>query len=102
MRIDVIGRKFEVTDPIRQYAETKSGRLPRYFDGLQSITVTIGKANSQHSTEYVVELVLDVVKHEDFVSHASAADPYAAIDLVVEKGERQLREFKEQLKQGKH
>lgn len=102
MRIDVIGRNIEVTDAIRVYAEQKSGRLTRYYDGLQLVTVTLTRANGHQSSDYDAELVLDVQKHDDFVCHAKGQDVYAAIDLVVEKGERQLRDFKEKLKQGKH
>jgi putative sigma-54 modulation protein len=102
MRIDVIGRNIDVTDAIKQYAETKAGKLPKYFDGLQAVTVTISKRNHDHSVEIEAELVLDVEKHEDFVSRAVGKDAYAAIDLVSEKGERQLRDFKEILKQKKH
>lgn len=91
-----------MTDAIRTYAETKTGKLTKYFDGLQQVTVTLSRKNAQHTADYVVELVLDVEKHEDFISHATAQDPYAAIDLVAEKGERQLRDFKERLKQAKH
>jgi putative sigma-54 modulation protein len=98
MRIDVIGRQFEVTDAIRQYAEQKAGKLTRYYDGLQAITVAIRHVGSHHTTDYEAELVLDVEKHKDFVSHATGKDPYAAIDIVVEKGERHLRDFKERLK----
>jgi putative sigma-54 modulation protein len=102
MRIDVIGRHFEVTDAIRQYAETKVGKLTKYYDGVQSIRVTISKVSAQHHADHDVELVLDVEKHDDFVSHSKAEDVYAAIDLVSEKGERQLRDFKEKLKENKH
>jgi putative sigma-54 modulation protein len=101
MRIDVVGRNVEVTDAIRQYAETKVQKLPKYFDGVLSITVTLSKV-SVHKSDFDAELVLDVQKHEDFVSHAKASDLYAAIDLVSEKGERQLRDFKERLKDVKH
>jgi putative sigma-54 modulation protein len=101
MRIDVVGRNLEVTDAIRDYAENKAAKLPKYFDGLQQITVTLSKRNGNHTTEFEAELVLDVRRHEDFISHASDGDLYAAIDLVSEKGERQLRDFKEMLKNGK-
>jgi putative sigma-54 modulation protein len=102
MRIDVVGRKVEVTDAIREYAETKAAKLPKYYDGVQQITFTLTRQNHQASATFDAELVLDVARHEDFVSHASDQDLYAAIDLVCEKGERQLRDFKEQLKNGKH
>lgn len=101
MRIDVIGRNFEVTEAIKQYAESKASKLTKYFDGVQAITVAVRKVGSNHVADYEAELVIDVEHHDDFVSHAKAQDPYAAIDLVAEKGERQLRDFKEKLK-GKH
>jgi putative sigma-54 modulation protein len=101
MRIDVVGKHLEVTQPMREYAEAKAGKLSKYYDGLQSVTVTLKHVRDQHSSQYEAELVLDVEKHKDFVSHALGADTYAAIDLVVEKGERQLRDFKERLKEGR-
>lgn len=102
MRVDVIGHNFEVTDAIREYAQGKTTKLSKYFDGLQFVTVRISKINHKADAEYEVELVLDVEKHDDFVSHAKGRDAYAAIDLVTEKGERQLRDFKEKLKQNHH
>lgn len=102
MRVEIIGQNFEVTDAIRAYAQTKTERLSKFFDRLQQVTVRVSKVNHKANAEYDVELILDVEKHKDFVSHAKAVDPYAGIDLVTEKGERQLRDFKEQLKEGKH
>lgn len=102
MRVDVIGKNLEVTEPIREYAQNKTSKLSKYFDGLQQVTVRLSKINHKADSEYEAELILDVEKHDDFISHAKGRDPYAAIDLVSEKGERQLRDFKEQLKQGKH
>jgi putative sigma-54 modulation protein len=102
MRIDVIGRGVEVTEAMRTYAESKAAKLPKYYDGLQAITVSISPTSHIHTPEYDAELVLDVEKHEDFVSHAKGKDPYAAIDMVMEKGERQLRDFKERMKNSKH
>jgi putative sigma-54 modulation protein len=98
MRINVVGKHFEVTDAIKAYGEQKASRLPRYFNGVQMITFTIGKTGAHATGEYDAELIINAAGgHDDFVSHAKASDPYAAIDLVVEKGERQLRDFKERL-----
>jgi putative sigma-54 modulation protein len=102
MRVDVVGKHFEVTDAIRVYAEGKTAKLSKFFDGLQQATVRISKVNHKADSEFEAELILDVEKHTDFVSHATGRDAYAAIDLVLEKGERQLREFKSRLKTDKH
>src|SRR5690606_12724954 len=62
MRIDVVGKRMEVTDAIREYAETKLGKLLRFFDGTQQISVVIEEMKHK---EFAVEVVVDVVKHED-------------------------------------
>jgi putative sigma-54 modulation protein len=102
MRIEVVGRDVQVTDPIRTYAESKASKLTKYFDAIQQITFSITRPDHSHRGPFDVELIVDVEKHEDFISHAQADDLYAAIDLVVQKGARQISDFKEQLKPGHH
>lgn len=98
MRIDVIGRNLEITPAIQTHAETKAGKLPRYFDGVLAITLTISKDDHHKHGSFDVELLIDVQKHEDFVSKAHGPNVYALIDEVVDKGVRQLTDFKEKLK----
>ena len=102
MRIDVVGKNLEVTDAMRQYAENKADRLTKYLDLVQQIRVTLTGAAAHGSGEFGVEMVVDVEKHDDFVSRVSDKDLYAGIDRAAEKSERQLRDFKEVLKLGKH
>ena len=101
MRIDVVGKKIEITDAILKYAEDKAAKLPRYFDGVQKIQFTLTQEDHHKTGLFGAELVIDVEKHDDFVSHAKGPDLYAAIDEVVQKGVRQLSDFKERLKMGK-
>lgn len=101
MRIDVIGRDFPLTEAIKLHAQQKAEKLPKYFDGLQAVTLTIRKADQHSKPIFDVELVLDVEKHDDFVSHAKHEDLYAAIDEAIHKGQRQLADFKERLKGGR-
>jgi putative sigma-54 modulation protein len=98
MRIDVVGKGIEVTDALKQYAESKAAKLTKY-ERVQQITVTLMKKKVNHHESFEADLVLDVERHDDFVSHSTSDDLYAAIDLVVDKGERQLREWKDQVKQ---
>lgn len=101
MRIDVVGRNLSITDAIREHAEGKLGKLPRYFDGTQQITLTLAHQNHHGRDEYEAELVVDVEKHDNFVSHAQGDDLYALIERVTQKSARQLTDFKERLKNGK-
>jgi putative sigma-54 modulation protein len=100
MRIEVRGRHLEITPAIREYAETKCQRLTKFFDGVQQITVTIERSTKHE--EFTVEVLADVVKHEDFVARLSTKDVYEGIDLTTDKIARQLTDFKERLKGAKH
>jgi putative sigma-54 modulation protein len=102
MRTDVIGRNIEVTEAIRQHAESKTSKLDKFYDKIQAVTVTLSKADHHKTGDFKVELVVDVEHHDDFVSHVSGQDLYAAIDDAVQKVTRQLTEFKERLKQDHH
>mgnify|MGYP000075105538 CR=1 FL=1 len=97
MRIDIIGKHLDITDAIRLYAENKATKLTKFFDGTQQIRIYLenpaGKAK-----EFKAEIAVDVVKHEDFISHASGTDLYHCIDECVEKSARQLKDFKEKLR----
>lgn len=97
MRIDVIGKRIEVTPAMQRYAEAKAERLLKFFDGTQQITVVFEPI--KHGG-FDVEVRVDVVKHKDFVAHAQDPDLYAAVDTAVDKAQRQIRDFKEKLKNG--
>ncbi len=102
MRIDVVGRHLEITDPIRAHAESKCEKLTKYFDGVQQITLVLSKEDHHQHGMFGAELVIDVVKHEDFVANATGEDVYAIIDQVAHKGVRQLTEYKEKLRDARH
>lgn len=100
MRIDVVGKHMTVTDAIKQHAEEKASKLLKFFDGgVQQITFRLEEG--QHRKGFNVEIVVDVIKHDDFVAHAVGDDLYGCIDQAVEKAARQLTDFKERLKMGK-
>ena len=97
MRIDVIGRHLEVTPAIQKYAESKTEKLLKVFDGTQQIRVCLESPQGKKA-EFHVEIAVDVVKHKDFIANAVGTDLYAAIDTCVDKALRQLREWKDQIR----
>ncbi len=100
MRIEVLGRHFVMTDAIREYAERKAAKLPRHYDQIQMLTFRVNGEDHHHTSEFSVELVIDVEHHDDFVATAKEHDVYKAIDQVVQRGVRQLTDFKDKLKTG--
>ena len=41
MNIIISGRRLEVTEPIKKYAEEKIGRVNKYFEHITEIDVTL-------------------------------------------------------------
>ena len=93
MKYNIRGDRMVVTDAIRDYAEEKLGRLEKYFkdDDITANVLTRVRGNSQ-----IVEVTIPTSK---FVlrSEEENEDLYAAIDLVSDKLERQIRKNKTRL-----
>ncbi|GGN53678.1 MULTISPECIES: ribosome hibernation-promoting factor, HPF/YfiA family [Oceanobacillus] len=91
MRFNIRGENIEVTDAIREYVEKKISKLERYFDTTQStdVHVNLSVYNDEQRIEVTIPmtdlLLRGEVRHDDL---------YAAIDLVVDKLERQVRKYK--------
>ncbi len=97
MRIEVTGRHMEVTPAIERYVTEKCEKLPRYYNGVQAIEALL--ENVDHSDKsFWVELRVDVVRHDTFVSKVEGEDLHKCVDQCAEKMARQLRDHKEKLK----
>ena len=94
MKYNIRGDKMLITDAIKDYTETKLGRLEKYFkdDDITANVLAKVRGNSQ-----IVEVTIPTSK---FIlrSEEESDDLYAAIDLVTDKLERQIRKNKTRLK----
>ncbi len=91
MKFNIHGKKVEVTDPIRNYIEEKIGRLDKYFESPAEITATV--VVRIRGIEQIVEVTIPVQKMI-LRAEESHSDLYAAIDIVSDKLERQIRKNK--------
>ncbi len=98
MRIHTTGRRLEVTDPIRAYAESKAEKLLKFFDGVQEIKVVLDQERRDHHEEFTAEVIVELVGHDSIVAKAEGVDVYGSVDLAVDKAGRQLKDFKTRLR----
>lgn len=94
MNINIRGDKIEVTDSIKNYVKEKLIRLEKYFEAPNQIDahVLIRIRNG----EQIIEVTIPTSKYT-LRAEESNADLYAAIDLVSDVLERQIRKNKTRL-----
>lgn len=97
MDIQVTGRHFPVTPQLRTYVTEKTGRLEKYFDRTQRIEVVL---DHDKKGQFEAEMIAHAPRGRTLVCRAAEATGTAAVDVVLEKMERQLKKLKERL-QGK-
>src|SRR5690625_4818568 len=91
MNFNIRGNNVEVTDAIRDYVIKKVSKLERYFDTTPTsdVNVRLSVYNNDQRIEVTIPMQDLLLRAEE-----SHADLYAAIDLVVDKLERQIRKHK--------
>ena len=85
MQLNVSGHHVEVTEPLREYVESKFERLQRHFDQITNTHVTLIVEKMVQKAEANVHIA-----GKDFFAHAESEDMYAAIDALADKLDRQL------------
>lgn len=98
MQITVSARHMGISEPLKDYCQEKSQRLTRFFDRIQSIEVILDGNDGQHFAEMIVHSE----GTQPFVAREQHDDAYAAVDLMLDKIERQIRRHKEKLRNRKH
>lgn len=91
MNYNIRGENISVTPALREYIEKKVGKLERYFD--TPITSEVNINLSVYNDEQKIEVTIPM-SHLLLRAEENHIDMYAAIDLVVNKLERQIRKHK--------
>ncbi len=97
MNLNITGHHVEVTPAIREYVTNKLDRVIRHFDQVTSTHVILSVEKLQQKAEITLH-----VKGKDIFADATDADLYAAIDLLVDKLDRQVVKHKEKISDHAH
>lgn len=95
MKYDIHGDKLLVTAAIKNYINEKLGKLNKYFDKKDKTTARV--VLKVRGREQIIEVTIPT---ETFTLRNEESNPdlYAAIDLVIDKLERQLVKNKTKIK----
>ena len=93
MEVLVRGNKIDITDAIKDYVKEKLSKLDKYTLDDTTATVLVKIRNYSQKVEVTIPLKTLMLRAED-----ESQDFYSAVDLVVNKLERQIRKNKSKLK----
>ena len=99
MLFRIVGKHFEISEPIRKYAEQKTSKLSRYYNSINKIEVVIEVSQNTNS---IVEIIASAEHNKVFIAKEAGGDTYACIDLATRKLERQLTKKKEKERDNRH
>lgn len=89
MSLTITGRHLEITPAIRDYVYAKTARVLRHFDQVIDAQVMLSVQPLKHTAEMTVRL-----RGKDLHCEASDDNLYAAIDLLIDKVDRQVIKYK--------
>jgi putative sigma-54 modulation protein len=92
MQIELTGDHVVITSALREYVESKFGRIERHFDNLIGVHVVLSVEKQRHKAEATVQ-----AGRATLFADAVEEDMYAAIDAMLDKIDRQVKKHKEKL-----
>jgi putative sigma-54 modulation protein len=95
MKRSITGRHFELTEPIKAYAESAVDTLDKY--NLDITTANTVIASSQKKG-FTVEFIVNLKDKNTIVITQNDKDVYAAIDLAIERMKKSLRRHADKIK----
>lgn len=93
MQINITGHHIELTSALRNYVNQKLEKIQRRFNNITSVHVTL---SIDKKYQQKAEAQVNIARAELFASSESE-DMYAAIDLLIDKLDRQVVKHKEKL-----
>ncbi len=96
MQIKISVRHGHVDEASQQFIRDKANKLLHYFQRIMLIEVMVDLSLDEKD-ERLVEFVVSAEHKHDFVARAKHKDILAAVDLVLDKLEQQVRKYKEKI-----
>lgn len=92
MDIEMTFHQMESTEAIKDYCRNKIGGLEKYYQKIVNARVVMEANKVEHKVQVLIHLPQKAIVKAD----SEAEDLYQAIDKVVDKLARQLRDYKTQ------
>jgi putative sigma-54 modulation protein len=102
MNLKISGHHLEVTAALREYVTNKLDRVLRHFDQVIETAVLLTVDNHREKEKRQRAEINLHLKGKDIFVETCDVDMYAAIDLLIDKLDRQVLRYKDKLQGHPH
>ena len=92
MQINLTGHHLEITDALCDYVHQRLERIERHCEQVTRVQVILSVEKLRHKAEATIYLA-----GSDIFADAVGESMYAAIDILSDKLDRQIKKYKEKL-----
>lgn len=97
MKVTVSGKQLEMTEAIKEYAESKISKITKYLENIPETHVTLSLENTKSEGKKFIATATIYATGKDIRVEEESDDLYSAIDKMVDIAERQVRKHKEKM-----
>ena len=101
MNKSITGRHFELTEPIKAYADAAIDSLEKYHLDIISARTVISANEKNGKKGFVTEFIINLKDKNTIVITQVDKDVYAAMDLAIERVRKSLRRHADKIKDHK-
>ena len=101
MNKSITGRHFELTEPIKTYAEAAMDSLEKYHLDIISASTVISASEKNGKKGFVTEFIINLKDKNTIIISQVDKDVYAAMDLAIERVKKSLRRHADKIKNHK-
>ncbi len=93
MNLNITARRFKLKDDLKNYVEEKAKKLDRYYDNILDLDIILGWEKLNRYTEMRIN-----VYNKQIVIKEVSDEIRKSFDLALDRAERQLKRYKEKLR----
>ena len=98
MNTSITGRHFELTEPIKAYADAAIDSLNKYHLDIISANTVISANEKNGKKGFATEFIVNLKDKNTIVITQNDKDVYAAMDLAIERVKKALRRHSDKIK----
>ncbi len=97
--VRIVGHNIDLTETLKDYVNAKISKLKNHFANIIDVHVSLSLERINHKMQHKAKACVIVPKKHRIIAEEISEDMYASIDLLLDSLDRQIIEFKREMKE---